>query len=279
MEPDNQTKAAELLQELGLKEYEAKCYVALSRMPNGTAKDISEATDVPRTRVYDAIRVLEAKGLVEVQHSSPRNYRGVPVEEATSLLAEDYRSRIDRLADVLDGLPPFDGDRESPPPGEIWSLADYDAITARSVRLAEEAESDVVLVVGDPEAITEDVYEALNAAADRGVEVNVGLVNGLGPEDVRDQLPGANVFASTLPWLPRKPGAGAVVTRILLVDHDTILVGSRSQETDSEHAEQAVVGTGSANGIVVIIRDLLRAALLEGSDREPDQAGPWADDS
>ena len=65
---DTLNKAVTALQELGLKEYEAQCFVGLSRLPSGTAKQLSEITDVPRTRVYDAIRLLEAQGLVEVQH-------------------------------------------------------------------------------------------------------------------------------------------------------------------------------------------------------------------
>ena len=59
-------EAVEVLQQLGLKEYEAQCFVGLSRLSTGTAKQLSEITDVPRTRVYDAVRVLEAKGLVVV---------------------------------------------------------------------------------------------------------------------------------------------------------------------------------------------------------------------
>ncbi|RLM77810.1 TrmB family transcriptional regulator, partial [Halobellus sp. Atlit-38R] len=46
----NQDQAIELLQQLGLKEYEAKSFVALARRQRGTAKDISETSEVPRTR-------------------------------------------------------------------------------------------------------------------------------------------------------------------------------------------------------------------------------------
>ena len=68
---DNLEEATEVLQRLGLKEHEARCFVGLSRVEAGTAKQLSEMTEVPRTRVYDAIRVLETQGLVEIQHSSP----------------------------------------------------------------------------------------------------------------------------------------------------------------------------------------------------------------
>ncbi|WP_342764001.1 TrmB family transcriptional regulator [Halococcus hamelinensis] len=60
----------DLLQDLGLKEYEAKCFAALTRLSSGTAKEISDTAEVPRTRVYDAVRVLESSGLVEIQHGN-----------------------------------------------------------------------------------------------------------------------------------------------------------------------------------------------------------------
>lgn len=65
-------EAVTLLEELGLKQYEARCFTALTQLSDATAKGISEISEVPRTRVYDAIRVLETQGLVEVQHSSPQ---------------------------------------------------------------------------------------------------------------------------------------------------------------------------------------------------------------
>ena len=42
-----EAEAIELLQELGLKEYEARCFVALTRLPFGTAKEISDVASAP----------------------------------------------------------------------------------------------------------------------------------------------------------------------------------------------------------------------------------------
>ena len=47
----NKARAVGLLQELGLKEYEAKSFVALTRRESGTAREISDTSEVPRTRV------------------------------------------------------------------------------------------------------------------------------------------------------------------------------------------------------------------------------------
>jgi len=91
--PENVAEAIEVLQQLGLKEYEARCFVGLARLNTGTAKKLSELTEVPRTRVYDAIRILEAQGLVEIQHSSPQQFRAVPLEEATERSRDQYEER------------------------------------------------------------------------------------------------------------------------------------------------------------------------------------------
>lgn len=105
-------RATDLLQSLGLKEYEAKCFVALSRVDSGTAKDVSELSEVPRTRVYDAVRVLETKGLVETQHSNPQRFRAVSIEEATHTLRDEYEDRVTDLEDALHDIQPATQDDE-----------------------------------------------------------------------------------------------------------------------------------------------------------------------
>lgn len=48
---DSSEEVIELLKELGLKEYESRTFVALTRLHNATAKGISVHSSVPRTRV------------------------------------------------------------------------------------------------------------------------------------------------------------------------------------------------------------------------------------
>lgn len=100
-EATTQDEAIELLQNLGLQQYEAKAFVALTRLPRGTAKEISDVSEVPRTRVYDAVRVLESKGLVEIQHSNPQQFRAVPIDEAADTLLQAYEKRTESLQRAL----------------------------------------------------------------------------------------------------------------------------------------------------------------------------------
>jgi sugar-specific transcriptional regulator TrmB len=265
---DKLQEATEVLQELGLKEYEAKCFVGLSRLSTGTAKQLSEITDVPRTRVYDAVRVLEAHGLVEIQHSSPQQFRAVPLEEATETLRDQYETRVERLADALEAA----GDAElesNGPVQEVWALSGNDAIANRSRKLITEAKDEVVLVLGEDTLLTEDLITTLTELNET-VDVLVGAVTESLEREIHNSLPDATTFVSGLGWM--RPQAelddDLVIGRLLLVDRSNILVSTIVQDT---RQEQAIFGGGFRNGLIVIARRLLSQGLVHGRDPRGDQ--------
>ena len=263
-ELSNHDEAIELLQQLGLKEYEAKTFVALSRVPRATAKEISSISEVPRTRVYDATRVLETKGLVETQHSSPQQFRAVPVEEAVESLRREYDSRTDTLRETLQGLEPADFDEGPEATHEVWSLAGDETISERTRRLTEEADGELVLVLGHEGVFTDDLVAALTAARERGVSVIVGTLDEQLRERVERELPDIEVFVSGLDWLTNTVDDGdeTEISRLLLVDRSTILVSSFVRgNADARKQEHAVFGRGFDNGFVALVRRLMATGL------------------
>jgi sugar-specific transcriptional regulator TrmB len=270
----NRAQAVELLQELGLKEYEARCFVALARLGRGTAREIGEVSEVPRTRVYDAVRVLEARGLVEVQHTSPQQFGAVTVEEAIEILGETFEERIDSLEEALagiEGVSPDDGSEEA---HEVWALTGRAAVDRRARTLIDEATSEVVVVVGDPAALTDGLIEAIGAAADRGLKIVVGAVS----DDLRataaEALPDVEVFVSELGWLaPTGPEDHTTVTCLLMLDRSAIMLA-----TTAEGRERGVFGRGYGNGLVAVARRLLVSGLLPARDPGVDSSAS-ADDA
>lgn len=258
-------QAVSLLQQLGLKEYEAKCFVGLSRLSTGTAKELSEITDVPRTRVYDAIRVLESQGLVEVQHSSPQQFRAVSIQEATETLRDQYESRVDRLSQALDQTDIIEDDRTNGVQ-EVWAMSGPTAIANRAQRLIEAAAEEVVLVLGDKQLLTEDLYQTLNDLAD-DVDLLVGAVTKPLEKAINEAVPSAETFVSGLEWLRSDAviDDGLEVGRLLLVDRSTILVSSLEPDSGEEHA---IYGSGFGNGLVVIARRILAQGLIPARDPE-----------
>lgn len=257
--------AVEVLQQLGLKEYEARCFVGLSRVSTGTAKELSEITDVPRTRVYDAIRVLEAQGLVEVQHSSPKRFRAVPLDEATETLRDQYDERVERLAAALEQTERIEQGEEDPIQ-EVWTVTGTDAIANRSHKLIDEATTEVVLVLGDSSMLTDELIESLGEL-DPNVELLVGAVSKSLEEEIHDAVPQATTYLSGLDWLRSDDtGDDLAIGRLLLVDRSVILVSTITPA----HHEQAVFGSGLRNGLIVIARRLLAQGLVPKLDPHAD---------
>ena len=257
-------EAIEVLQQLGLKEYEAQCFVGLSQLETGTAKKLSEITEVPRTRVYDAIRVLEAQGLVEIHHSSPQRFRAVSLEEATETLRDQYEARIDRLHDALDTIEIVEEDSEEPVQ-QVWAMSGNGGIENRGEELIETATEEIVLVIGDESLLTEDLVATLNQVGD-GVELLIGALTEPLQEQIQTAVPDATTFISGLEWLHGEDATEdeTAIGRLLLVDRSTILVSSIMPETKEE---QAIFGEGFGNGLVVIARRLMAQGLL--TERDP----------
>ncbi len=272
-EISNQQQSIDLLQQLGLKEYEARCFVALARLPKGTAKEISDISEVPRTRVYDAIRVLETKGLVEIQHSNPQQFRAVEIEEAAETLRQEYESRTDTLVEALAAIESAEsngGDEEIT--HEVWALSGTTAITNRTQQLIDAAGREIVLIVGREEVLTEELLEQLQEALDTGLDVLIGTQTEEVREQVAETLPDAEVFVSGLEWLHSSPLESAddtTISRLLLIDKNTILVSSVHESATGEiETEKAVFGRGFDNGIVVIARRLMATGLQQADDSE-----------
>ena len=259
----NREEAIEVLQQLGLKEYEARCFVGLTRLKTGTAKKLSELTEVPRTRIYDAIRVLEAQGLVEIQHSSPQRFRAVSLEEATATLRDQYEDRVDRLHDALTTVDIVDDDDESPVQ-EVWTMSGRDAIENRAEQLMEAANEEIVLVIGDRSVLTADLVETLTAVDD-DIELLVGALTPSLQEEIQTAVPAATTFVSGLQWLHGENATEdeTAIGRLLLVDRESILVSSIMPRSNDE---QAVFGEGFGNGLVVIARRLMAQGLLPARD-------------
>ncbi|MCU4740392.1 TrmB family transcriptional regulator [Halobacteria archaeon AArc-m2/3/4] len=262
------SEAISLLQELGLKEYEARCFMALTQLPTGTAKEIHEISEVPRTRVYDAIRVLESQGLVEVQHSSPQVYRAVGITEATETLRQKYDDRIETLETYLENTEVQDSEADDDQLQEVWSLMGHDAIESRMLDLVDGAESEIALLIVDEEILSETLFDKLHEARGRDLSILLGGQTEAITEQLGDELPNVRVFETGLDWLTSSnAGHEVAISRVLLIDRETLLIGSYyPNAADGQAREQAIFAKGLENGIVVLLRRLVSSGLATIDD-------------
>ena len=172
------------LRDLGLSKYEARAYRSLLRTGPTTAKELSQASDVPMGRIYDVLNSLEQHNLVRSQTAGrPKKYAAVEPDTALDrLLArkrEELQTRIDQYEAAVEELT-ADLEATDPIDGQFWTAA---VGTEASVDLLVErlaaAERSLVVVAGgvspqfDFGTVGERVAAELEAAVDRGVDVSL----------------------------------------------------------------------------------------------------------
>ncbi len=90
------------LEDIGLNMYERKIYSALISRGVSTAGELSEMTNVPRSRAYDVLESLAEKGFAILKPSKPMQYVAVPPEEALENTKDLHRQEMEEQIDRID---------------------------------------------------------------------------------------------------------------------------------------------------------------------------------
>jgi len=81
-----------------LGEYEIDAYLAVLEHGQLTASEIADYTEIPQPRVYDTVRSLSDRGLVELRESRPMKIVAVDPADAFG----DIRSSLSEMVDELE---------------------------------------------------------------------------------------------------------------------------------------------------------------------------------
>lgn len=243
--------AVEALKRFGLSTYEARVFVALQKLEAGSASEVAEIADVPRSQVYGATDELESRGLIDVQQGTPTRYRPVGIEEARTRLYEELRTTGDAAFSYLEGVR---GERASEGTGSeaIWTVEGEENVAARCVSLVGEADADVLYATADSGAL-DPLVDAFHGALDRGVAVTVASAEQPVLEAAREVIDGVDTRL-----VPRDRDPGVSTGRVLLVDRDTVLLSVCPTEAMPHVSGETAfwsTETGFATILVAILRE------------------------
>jgi len=193
-------RALELLQQLGLKEYESQAFVALSRPPAWDGQTDQRISDVPALASTTRSGARNERTRRGTTHEPTAVPRGLD-----RLVDRDPAERV-RLArrippGALRGIEPLADDNGPEATHEVWSLSGESAIQSRTQGLIEEADRELILVIGHAPVFTDGLRDRLKAACRRGVTLIVGVVSEALQTRVEEELPEAEVSVSGLDWL------------------------------------------------------------------------------
>lgn len=250
---DRETKAVAALQQLGLTEYEARCFVSLVQVSDASAAELSELSDIPRSRVYDTAESLAERGLIEVNHGSTKRYTAVPVGQTIGHFEREYLALIDELEDHLAGL----ASSRSIDEQGMWSLRGRQPVLSRAQSLISEAEEAVFLTVTTPDLLVPECLEQIARAHENGVDLTVVSESREVHELFDDVLPDVDISTTSVDWLGL-PVQDGVVGRVLMVDRRAIMIATIGNESPTGESEiHGVWAKGENAPLVTIIRQMV----------------------
>jgi sugar-specific transcriptional regulator TrmB len=179
----DESDATELLERLGLREYEATALEGLLTTGRTSAPNLAEATGIPKARIYGVLDELSDLGYVEVIPGRPKEYRPRPPGAILDRADENRYREYERFSERVDGMeeeflatfgPLYESADEDPTPAEeLFHVVDVGEPSERETReLYAGAEERIAVVTKSFEYFPE-VESAFRAALDRGVTVRV----------------------------------------------------------------------------------------------------------
>ncbi|WP_293032740.1 TrmB family transcriptional regulator [Natronococcus sp.] len=245
---DPETAAIEQLERFGLSGYAARTFVALASLGTGTARDVSQVSEVPRTRVYDAVDELHEWGLVDVQQSSPKEFWVISAETASRRFERDFQHRTDTLRTALSELEPAEQRVEQ---RGVWTTGGQKAVTDRVLEFFAAAEEEIIYMTVE-DLLTDELIDGLSEAADRDVSIKLAGVSPDVQEHIQDEIPDATMFESLWVWSDTSAG------RLMMIDGRKTLVSALVNGVEASvsdpRSETAIWGEGETNSLVVVLK-------------------------
>jgi HTH-type transcriptional regulator, sugar sensing transcriptional regulator len=155
------------LMHLGLKEYEARIYVALAALGEANVRRIHEASGVPRPRVYDVLSSLAARGFIDIRQGSPLMYTAVRPDLVISYLEKEMEAAAEESRKALADLSPGAGEHFAP----IWYVQNDRTIRRYLEMLADGVAGELTILCFSPETLREFLAPVARIAGTRTVKV------------------------------------------------------------------------------------------------------------
>lgn len=173
----------DLLEKLDLREYEATALAHLLRAGRTTAPDISEATGIPKARIYGVLDSLSDYGFIKVIPGRPKQYQPKPPEvildrakENRRQAYEDQCNELEELrSDFLDVFGPLyeHADEDLSPTSELFYVVDVGDPSETETRRLYRTANDSVYVITNSFAYFDSVETAVANALDADIDVSV----------------------------------------------------------------------------------------------------------
>jgi sugar-specific transcriptional regulator TrmB len=156
-----------LLKRTGLSEYEAKVYLALVLRTHGTAEDVADTADIPRTSAYKVLDALKQKGFINSRGGRPVVFHPIPPLEIRDRMVAEMERGF-QLLDALRG-----SQTEKGSPQLVYTIMGKDSVMAKIGEMLDMAKERFFLSSPDLSELNNAFASRFANALKRGVHITV----------------------------------------------------------------------------------------------------------
>jgi len=168
------SEVLEVLEKLGLNEYESRVYTSLVLLGPSKASEISNESEVPQSKIYDILEGLMNKQLVEVFEGRPKEFKAVGPEIAFRNFLEKEEKQLKELKLRMDSISSSLKPRREEITGGIWSIKGrkWAEFFNKTSEMLDRSEKYAYGVTRDY-SLSAKLIEAVKACVRKGVKVKV----------------------------------------------------------------------------------------------------------
>lgn len=163
-------KAKSALKRIGLTAYEAKVYIALTKLQKAKASRLKEEANIPYSKIYETAEKLENKDLIKTINQKPKKYE---LNEPKKSLEKYVDKKIKKIRE-----------NKTEALNHVDNLLDSQKITAIVLAAGKVKEKDKLLMKLGSKTVIEHVLGVLNSSK---VD-EIILVLGYKPERIKDRI-------------------------------------------------------------------------------------------
>jgi sugar-specific transcriptional regulator TrmB len=159
------------LRSIGLTDYEISIYLTLISKGPMDARELSEASGVPYSRIYNILTQLEKEKmfLYKEEESRPSRYFCKSPDEALMIAKRQYNENFDKFAGlIINSLNPIYQSHDTPIKVALYIHRGRDVCITKSLAIIENAKTSLYLV-GQTYEFLEVLYSDIKKARARGV--------------------------------------------------------------------------------------------------------------
>ena len=201
------TEIFQALRGLGLTEYEVRVYITLLENGSMTAAEISSASGIPYSRIYEVLTRLEKKGWIEALSGRPKLYKPLPPSEAVKIVKFELERQLENYENVvIEKLQPLYEKQALVERPDVYIIRGIDNILARVIEMFEGAKKKVMISMSNIKIEYIKVIEdALRNLKNRNIKIEILTSTDSSPEAlsrlskygeirIRDRLYGGGVI-------------------------------------------------------------------------------------